>query len=155
MNVNTRKLKIKLKHLATEPAIIRREEEKELSQAYYYRHVAPEESAENLHHYNYYQLHQHRVMDVRKEARATHLAYAICRGKSYETTETDTTFESRIVPYERVIELVAKYKYGYRIKYISDKLREAVRTEVREWFGFDPSGRKLKAKENARELEAA
>ena len=63
-------LKIKIKSLAAEAAIIRQEEHRwhGLSQARY-------------------GLHQHRILDVRREARASQLAYGFLRGRDYRVME--------------------------------------------------------------------
>jgi NCAIR mutase (PurE)-related protein len=69
MNFNLIKLKIKSKHLAKEPAIIKHEEAK--LKAGFQRDS----------------LRDHRVLDVRNEARATQLAIAFIRGKAYNSIE--------------------------------------------------------------------
>jgi hypothetical protein len=99
-------LKIKYKHLALEPAIIRKEEQKILKQmrsAY----CADTEKVYN----KYYSLYHHRITVVRFEARATHLARAYLAGTPYEKLEKKIhdkfTFENVIMP--RVYSMVAKY----------------------------------------------
>lgn len=70
MHVNLRKLRIKLKSLAEEARIIRREE-----RLMKLRHERPD------------QLCQHRRWTVRNEARATLLAYAFLKGLPYDRVE--------------------------------------------------------------------
>lgn len=79
-------LKVKLKSLAEEARIIRREEQK------------GGDHREGL--------YRHRVDDVRSEARHTVLAYNFIRGRSYKQTEPHT-----ITPIDinRVLKMVKKY----------------------------------------------
>ena len=72
MKINQTKLKVKIKHLATEPAIIRKEERKKLAEGDYY---------------GYQSLYGHRIKNVRQESRATQLVYGLLRGKSYASIE--------------------------------------------------------------------
>jgi hypothetical protein len=99
-------LKIKYKHLALEPAIIRKEEQKikkQMRSAY---------CADTAKAYNqYFSLYHHRVTVVRYEARATHLARSYLAGTPYEKVEKKihdhSTFVNVIMP--RVYSMVAKY----------------------------------------------
>lgn len=75
-----RLLKIKLKSLATEAAIIRKEEEKA-------KHSKRPEVQELRR-----EMHDHRVKDLRLESRATGLAYGYIRGKKYRTIEPRSDF---------------------------------------------------------------
>lgn len=92
------KLKIKAKHLATEPAIIRKEVKK---------------AGKRGLHFLANQLHQHKVDVVRPEARATELARAYIAGKPYNTVERyrkpekEWYFDCKIIP--RVLKMVQKY----------------------------------------------
>ena len=61
-------LRVKLKSLAEEARIIRREEQR-------------------THDLLRGELHQHRIGTVRSEARHTHLAYGFIRGRTYEQIE--------------------------------------------------------------------
>lgn len=82
-------LKIKIKSLAAEARIIRHEELK-----------WPGTSDVRT------SLHNHRVMDVRREARSALLAYGFIRGRTYRTIE----FKAAVAPdWKRVAELVTKY----------------------------------------------
>ena len=91
--LNLIKLKIKVKHLATEPAIIRHEERK-------------------LRGFDKKVLQDHRKTVVRNEARATQLAILFLKGKAYKTAEPVCKdfgkFEYYIVP--RIVTMVNKYK---------------------------------------------
>lgn len=99
-------LKIKSKHLALEPAIIRKEERKILK---HIRSGFCNDTAEALRKYE--SLHNHRKWNVRNEARATELARAYIAGKPYVSVERkrhdDCLFISRIVP--RITAMVEKY----------------------------------------------
>lgn len=93
MNLNTRKLRIKAKHLAEEARIIRRE-------------------AKLVHGLDRYNLNYHRTWDVRNEARATQLAYQFLRGKrrysEIEGPRTDTWFRKLYIDV-RIKAMVRKY----------------------------------------------
>jgi|GEM_PF-1695918 len=94
-------LKIKSKHLALEPAIIRKEEHKLLKQIKHYKqyHQIADTSI-----WIYYKGHpdlfklygkhanlsNHRKQDVRNEARATFLARAYIKGIPYKVVESKT-----------------------------------------------------------------
>lgn len=115
-------LKIKAKHLALEPAIIKHEEKKLKKQIKAYReyHQVTEHgwSALSKNHKslsdlesNLVSLSSHRKHDVRNEARATALARAYIAGKPYSLVERsrreEIFFVYRIVP--RVVAMVTKY----------------------------------------------
>lgn len=99
-------LKIKAKHLALEPAIIRKEEQKILKQI---RSGKVNDTIELLRKFN--SLHDHRVWNVRNEARATHLARAYINGKAYNNVEHKVHDKSVLKCYilPRVVAMVAKY----------------------------------------------
>jgi NCAIR mutase (PurE)-related protein len=94
MNFNLIKLKIKSKHLAKEPAIIKHEEAK--LKAGFQRDS----------------LRDHRVLDVRNEARATQLAIAFIRGKTYNSIEQhvkDLAHPKHQQVAKRVLSMITKY----------------------------------------------
>jgi len=99
-------LKIKSKHLATEPAIIRHEERKLLRMA---RRREYNDTESLL--YKYRSLSEHRKWVVRNESRATYLARAFLSGKSYSSVEKKvhnySTLRAYVVP--RVVDMVMKY----------------------------------------------
>lgn len=102
-------LKIKAKHLALEPAIIRLEEKK-LKKRMKYHRSEDQTSTWSL-EWKLRSLTNHRKIDVRNEARATHLARAYIEGKPYVQVERkrkdDYYFMKYIVP--RVVAMVTKY----------------------------------------------
>jgi hypothetical protein len=115
-------LKIKAKHLALEPAVIKHEEQKLKKQikAYreYYQVTEHGWSAISKSHKNLFDLEaklislaSHRKWDVRNESRATALARAYLAGKSYTLIERsrkdEMLFVNRIVP--RIVAMVTKY----------------------------------------------
>lgn len=101
-------LKIKAKHLALEPAIIRKEEQKILKQI---RSGYCNDTAAALRKYE--SLHNHRKWNVRNESRATNLARAFIAGKLYSTVEqkrkpeNDSKFQRFVIP--RIVAMVNKY----------------------------------------------
>lgn len=109
-------LKIKAKHLALEPAIIKHEEQKILKQfrwamETYQVYYSEDHSvtANLLRKYN--TLSRHRKWDVRNEARATNLARAYIADMPYESVEKkrrdEKMFQTSILP--RIFSMVAKY----------------------------------------------
>lgn len=81
-------LKVKIKSLAEEARIIRREEKDARNS--YFRSM----------------LHSHRVENVRDEARAAQIAYGYLRGRRYREIEPNA---KKDVPWVRVKKLVEKY----------------------------------------------
>lgn len=96
MKTQVKALKVKIKSLAAEAAIIRTEERRALAGGAKYRD-------ERL----FVSLRQHRVSDVRKEQRSSMIAYAFLRGKPYKTTEKKVTTP---VDVERVRKLIEKFQ---------------------------------------------
>jgi len=105
-------LKIKAKHLALEPAIIRHEEKKLKHQIKHHR-SGDQTSSISL-EWKLHSLTNHRKLDVRNESRATHLARTYLAGKPYTRAELkrndDCYFKQYIVP--RVVAMVTKYGKG-------------------------------------------
>lgn len=135
-------LKIKAKHLALEPAIIRKEEQKILKQI---RSSKCNDTAEAYRKFE--SLHNHRVWNVRNEARATHLARAYIEGKPYSSVEKSIHDRSVLRCYilPRVIAMVAKYgKPEERIhkSWISKMMRmdfkkeeyQTLQEKIEKWF---------------------
>ena len=106
----TVELKIKAKHLALEPAIIRKEEQAALKEA---RWCRANNRLPNAAHARYISLNNHRRWNVRNEARATELARAYLAGKEYKTVEqkrkpeNESKFQRYIVP--RIAVMAMKY----------------------------------------------
>jgi hypothetical protein len=115
-------LKIKAKHLALEPAIIRKEEKKLKMQFDWFRQkhqitnvnlFAIYDKHPELYklHSKRYSLEHHRKTVVRNASRATHLARAYIAGMSYSRVEKkredELTFKNLILP--EVFRMVAKY----------------------------------------------
>ena len=108
-------LKIKAKHLALEPAIIRKEEVKLMKQINWAKRKY---SVNDIYgdtlwpmYKKYFSLSNHRKVDVRNEARATQLARAYLAGRPYKSVEHKvhdvTVLKVYIVP--RIVSMVAKY----------------------------------------------
>jgi hypothetical protein len=107
-------LKIKSKHLALEPSIIRKEEQK-LKRRIKYHRSDDEVSAISL-TWKLHSLTNHRKLVVRNESRATNLARAYIAGKPYSYVEAKTRrsewsveaqFIQCIIP--RVVAMVQRY----------------------------------------------
>ena len=106
----TTKLKIKSKHLALEPAIIRHEERKLQKQIAWLKKTS-QTNALPKEEWLRQDLSNHRRFEVRNEARATYLAIAFLSGVPYKVLEkarkNETIFKAYILP--RVISMVLKY----------------------------------------------
>ena len=115
-------LKIKAKHLALEPAIIRREKQKLKKQFAWFKqkHQITENDFTQifLNHRELYNIHSkryslehHRKTVVRNASRSTHLARAYIAGMSYDRVEKkredELLFKHVILP--EVFRMVAKY----------------------------------------------
>lgn len=116
-------LKIKAKHLAIEPSIIRKEEDRLKKQMKYNR---GEKSYWDLDRKRQ-ELSLHRRWNVRNESRATELARAYLAGKPYSYVEKkrkdDGMFQMYIVP--RIVAMVTKYG--------SREQRSVDRKIIQEW----------------------
>lgn len=99
-------LKIKIKSLAAEAGIIRHEERLVLGHARHVRGRQGDEDRLDGLFTEYQSLREHRIKDVRGEARAACLAYALLREKPYARTEPAG---SSPAPVGRVIDLISKY----------------------------------------------
>lgn len=113
-------LKIKSKHLAQEAKIIRQEELKLKSRAEWVRYKQGWKYAERTER-SLLNIHNHRVVDVRNENRATFLARAFLRGVPYSSLESRHN-KSRTISENpklfdhlrrRVHSMVNKYGSGY------------------------------------------
>lgn len=123
-------LKIKIKSLAAEARIIRREERRQLGSARYLKRrdwsrQVNERSEEQLTAYSCHQrLHQHRVVGVRQEARAAQIAYGFLRGRRLSQIESP---RMRDAPWwGRILRLVLRY-------HDSDRSNKRIREELRDW----------------------
>jgi hypothetical protein len=127
-------LKIKSKHLALEPAIIRTEENKLKRKIRWARlHQQNEEEMSATCSLNSFC--SHRRWDVRNESRATYLARAYIEGREYQSVEKskkeEAVFHLYILP--RVVSMVIKYKLGKIEKYMKPDDVKAVRDEIKKW----------------------
>lgn len=92
-------LKIKICSLAAEAVIIRRNENKWKERTVFHDNVKQP-------HPLYFDLHRHRVHEVRPEARAAQIAYGYLRGRSYKSIEAKCHEPPN---WMRVFLLVAKF----------------------------------------------
>ena len=143
-------LKIKSKHLALEPAIIRKEEHKLLKRIKQLKeyHQVNDNLGDIIWpiHYKWSQLHNHRKWDVRNESRATFLARAYIKGIPYKVAEQKSElnfmFKQYILP--RLFDMVAKYgdnpirKYwdGKKADYRPEE-KEKLMSEIKTWLGIE------------------
>lgn len=143
-------LKIKAKHLALEPAIIRKEEYKLLKQIKHMKqfHQVNDNFSDLTYplHQKWSSLSAHRKWDVRNEARATHLARAFLDGKSYKDVECkrhdEYVFKTYIIP--RIFSMVAKYGPNKIRKYWNGKTydyrpeeAEPLTEAIKQWSKLD------------------
>lgn len=111
MHVNLRKLKIKIKHLAQEPAIIRKEERKCLGSSRWLKEKQEGEKAQRS-YFDYEQLMHHRKLHLRPHARATQLVYAFLRNKKYSETEMPNSQPLFYNDREEIVRMIDKYDFG-------------------------------------------
>ena len=135
-------LKIKSKHLALEPSIIKNEEFKLRKQIKWYKEDVTKLPLE----YKLMNLTQHRCVNVRNEARATYLARAYMKNVPYKNVEfkrnDDHIFNNMIVP--RIFSMVAKYGNTPIRKYWSKGVndyrpeeKETLMNSILEWCKID------------------
>ena len=112
-------LKVKLCSLAEEGKIIRRLERKLAKSKLKKQHPA------------WKPLHDHRRMQVRKEARATGLAYGFLRGRDYKRIENKTHTKPDWANVERmVLKYSTKDSRALQQQFEEWKTNEGTRTEV-------------------------
>lgn len=142
-------LKIKSKHLALEPAIIRKEEHKLHSYIKKLRVENPKGiELQKLNELSdkFFSLRHHRKEDVRQEARATYLARAFMKGTPYKEVERSRKQKDGFIQntghfygyiLDRVTAMVIRYKLKKNTKYMSleaaNALKSAVKKEIIEW----------------------
>lgn len=123
-------LKIKEKHLALEPGIIRCEEEKLKEQIKYNKDKLKDTGALVT---KLWSLGRHRRWDVCNETRATHLARTYLAGKPYTYAEKkrkqdrESRFQYSIIP--RIVAMVKKYGIGDQLNIDDNKIRAWARLE--------------------------
>lgn len=104
-------LKVKAKSLDAESKIIRREEHKLIKSARWARKFKDSYET-NIIRNTYESIYLHRICDVRKEARATHLARAYLKGMPYSKVEANRKpgreYEFYLI-LPRVVTMVNKY----------------------------------------------
>ena len=100
-------LRIKIKHLALEPELIKLEQRRVRARAHYKALAA---AGQNTPTYEdpwlAIELRNHRLQAIRPEASAAQLAYAFIRGKSYNVIEPTSKWSPQI---HRIAELIVKY----------------------------------------------
>lgn len=152
-------LKIKAKHLALEPAIIRKEEQKLKKQFRWFKqkHQITDVSLWTIYdkhpelyklHSKRYSLENHRKTVVRNASRATHLARAYIAGMLYSRVEKkredEMLFKHVILP--EVFRMVAKYsakslqkKYNRETKTYDYDLadKENLMNAIKKWCNLD------------------
>ena len=134
-------LKIKSKHLALEPAIIRKEEQKLKKRINYYEMKHQIKSGDMFSHYKDHpdlfnmwlkrgSLICHRSWNVRNEARATYLARAYLKGMPYKVVEPNVREKLWAPVMESLVRMVMKYgPINYRPDYEqTDNGRKVVKT---------------------------
>lgn len=82
-------VKVKCVSLADEAKLICKYERERLAKAAYARSQGKEERAD-YHYQNYWSMRQHRVNDIRKEARIANVAYGFLLGRPYNKIERNS-----------------------------------------------------------------
>lgn len=121
-------LKIKIKSLTEETRIIRREESKQRE----LRKVFDTTKSQRANKY-FWGLRAHRQVDIREEQRATLLAYAYLRGKTYASVEGNA--HKGAPAWDRVRAMVSKYgpKEDWRTPVDMDPLEDWIKSAG--WIG--------------------
>jgi hypothetical protein len=143
-------LKIKSKHLALEPEIIRKEERKLRKQIKHLKayHQVNDDYSDVIYplHTKWAHLANHRKWNVRNEARATYLARAYIKGVPYATVEqTSDKYKLRDYILPRVLDMVARYGPNKIHKYYlpngtrdyKKEEREKLLTEIKNWCNIE------------------
>lgn len=122
-------LKIKIKSLADEARIIRKEEEKfkQRRALYWARGEDAYKQADKI----FWSLRDHRKSPVGTESRAALIAYGYLRGRTFQQLETPPKKKGKawtMPQWNRVIDLVCKYG--------TEKDRDAVVKSLRNWSGL-------------------
>lgn len=129
-------LKIKLKNLRDEVALIRSHEDHLKEVIHGKNGNAPHE--EGL----LRQMIDHRRRDLREESRATLLAYAMLRGRRYEEIEPRVSYE----PAHRVkyrVTRVAKMVHKYSVMDFNPAMLGSIEDETRVWMSVDKDGNRI------------
>ena len=144
-------LKIKSKHLALEPAIIRAEEKKLNKQSAYFLKILRDKGypdSPSSHWYNTpewkqyrelgkksFKLYRHRTNDVRLEARATFLARAFLKGTPYKEVERARETENGSKEYDFKVKVIPRI-VSMVVKYGGKELTQSTAPDkVLEWIG--------------------
>lgn len=133
-------LKIKLKNLREEVALIRSHEERLKIHMMCWR----EESPASVHAREMInQMRAHRRRDIREEARATLLAYGYIRGLAYAQIEQNPRHEYYMTVQARV-DRVAKMVQKYSAMGWNPQDIVIFQTKIRVWMGVDDIGNRLR-----------
>jgi len=119
-------LKIKIKSLAAEAQIIRHSE---LGFKRAFRH--PKNTDPNAKS-TYLGLRYHRTFDVRREARASLLAYAFLRGRKYRDVEEHCHEEPSNPVYSKVLNMVLRY--GHEVQRFHNLKPTELKALLTDWF---------------------
>ena len=113
------RLKVKIKTLAQEATFIRKEERKALiSRWWLEKHQKAEESS--LYSSEYTRLHEHRVVNVRKEQRDSLLAYAYIRNVPFKNVEQNHKLGKSKPNLNNITDMVKRFD---RENYLTDKTK--------------------------------
>lgn len=103
-------LRIKIKHLALEPELLKLEMRRVRARAHYKALSTAVQAGQNTAPYEdpwlAIELRNHRLMAIRPAARAAQLAYAFIKGKSYNDIEPTSKWSPQLNP---IAELLVKY----------------------------------------------
>lgn len=122
--MSLRYLKVKIKSLAAEAQIIRKEEHRAQSA---YRFSSNKQGLEERYTRDFSEfqgLRNHRRVDVRSEARAALVAYGFLRGRKYQSIEKPD--EKNPPRWDRVLRLAEKY----------GTLPTNAEDQIKEWRGY-------------------
>lgn len=156
-------LKIKIKSLAAESKIIRREENgkpvrlfADIPRKSLLRVERKQLRAERQKHRHneWYGLHRHRIFDVRQESRVAFIAYGFLRGRAYKEIENNPHWlvepHDRPKPdFNRVVDLILKFGPALKMP------RDIIKNQVAEWVYNGTETPYQRQRAEARQLAAS
>jgi hypothetical protein len=103
-------LRIKIKHLALEPELLKLEMRRVRARAHYKALSTAMQAGQNTAPYEdpwlAIELRNHRLMEIRPEARCAQIAYGFLRGRTYRQVEAKS---KRTPDWKRIAEIALKY----------------------------------------------
>lgn len=127
-------LRIKIKHLALEPELLKLEMRRARARAHYKALAA---AGQNTPAYEdpwlAIELRNHRLLEIRPEARCAQIAYGFLRGRTYRQVEAKS---KRTPDWKRIAEIALKYG-----DYPNGMRKDAVQSILTGWSEVEPEAK--------------